>query len=469
MFKTRILGLYQLVQLGQIGLAVVLYWIVLGIFTAFYHPAEHLDIEHYVITCLLMVLALLASSTSSRFDSENLLQPTLFMAHDLSIRRTVMVFMFELVFIFATKNDTISRVFLFGFMPMLYFMLVMTYRFLPSKLAEVSFSGEREMRCLLCGTAAEVVRIRHWIDRKAALGFRAVGVLLTEPVDKEEIEGIRVMGRVDDFEAVIKSNQVAQVMFLHIPEPRARVAKYYRVAERYGARFVMVNDLEEIIGHGITSVDDDGVHVIGIRREPLENIWNRAVKRLLDTSVALAVVLVVMPLLIPIVWLFQRLQAPGPLFFRQRRAGLHNKEFEMIKFRTMAVNHGPEERRATAGDSRIFAFGRIMRRLSIDEIPQFLNVLKGEMSVVGPRPHLPEHNRDFVQLMGHYHVRSFVKPGITGLAQVRGFRGEPKTKGHLIARIVSDLYYIENWSLAMDVLIMIRTALQMIIPPKSAY
>jgi lipopolysaccharide/colanic/teichoic acid biosynthesis glycosyltransferase len=131
---------------------------------------------------------------------------------------------------------------------------------------------------------------------------------------------------------------------------------------------------------------------------------------------------------------------------------------------------GTEEpaKQATATDSRIFSAGHLLRRFSIDEIPQFLNVLKGNMSVVGPRPHLTEHNDKFAELLSNYHIRAFVKPGITGLAQVRGFRGESTTREEIAARLRSDLVYLENWSLILDLSIIVRTVWHVLVPPKTA-
>jgi lipopolysaccharide/colanic/teichoic acid biosynthesis glycosyltransferase len=128
-----------------------------------------------------------------------------------------------------------------------------------------------------------------------------------------------------------------------------------------------------------------------------------------------------------------------------------------------------EARQATEGDARVFRAGRWFRKYSVDEMPQFWNVLRGDMSVVGPRPHLLEHNDQFARLMRNYHVRAWIKPGITGLAQVRGFRGETRTEDKLKHRIESDLYYLENWSLALDVSIIARTAWQLFFPPATAY
>jgi putative colanic acid biosynthesis UDP-glucose lipid carrier transferase len=170
-----------------------------------------------------------------------------------------------------------------------------------------------------------------------------------------------------------------------------------------------------------------------------------------------------------LIWIVQRFQSSGPLFYKQQRAGIQNITFSIYKFRSMHTDHGQVTRQATMDDERVYAFGRFMRRYSIDELPQFLNVWRGEMSVVGPRPHLAEHNDMFAKVMKNYHIRTYVKPGITGLAQVRGFRGEITRPSDIDHRLASDLYYIENWTVMLDLTIVLRTIWHVIFPPKQAY
>jgi lipopolysaccharide/colanic/teichoic acid biosynthesis glycosyltransferase len=239
--------------------------------------------------------------------------------------------------------------------------------------------------------------------------------------------------------------------------------------EDAGARLFVVHDLQERLGRPIRVFKDDGMHVVALRHEPLECPWNRLIKRSIDVSVALCVAVCLLPWASLLVWLIHRFQSGGPLFFRQRRIGLHNEEFWIFKFRTMHVGATAESQQATNDDERIFPLGRWLRRMSIDELPQFLNVLRGEMSIVGPRPHLSEHDLLFARSTQAYRVRTFIKPGITGLAQVRGFRGETRTEQAIRARVQSDLHYVENWSPVLDWLIIFRTAWQMIRPPASAY
>jgi putative colanic acid biosynthesis UDP-glucose lipid carrier transferase len=234
-------------------------------------------------------------------------------------------------------------------------------------------------------------------------------------------------------------------------------------------RLLFVSDLEEKLRHPVTHFEDDGFRFIGLREEPLENPLNRFFKRAIDIVISLPVMLIVFPMLTVIVWIAQRIQSPGPLFHIQTRAGMQNRRFTIYKFRTMRPDHAEETRQARAGDERVYPLGKWFRKLSIDEVPQFWNVLLGDMSIVGPRPHLIEHNHQFSQLMANYHVRAFVKPGITGLAQVRGFRGDARNNGDIQNRVACDIEYLENWNLSLECGIILRTFVHLISPPRSAY
>jgi len=232
---------------------------------------------------------------------------------------------------------------------------------------------------------------------------------------------------------------------------------------------MVVHDLDDKLRHPIYLIEDDGLYFIGLHREPLESPVNRLLKRTLDLAISIPVVILILPPVTLFVWLVQRLQSPGSIFCYQQRSGIQNKVFRLFKFRTMHMNHGTDARQACHGDPRVYSAGRWLRRASMDELPQFINVLRGEMSVVGPRPHMIEHNERFAQIKKHYQVRTFIKPGLTGLAQVRGYRGEIRTDDDLVARVEADIHYIENWSIGLDWKIVFQTAWQMVSPPHSAY
>ena len=202
--------------------------------------------------------------------------------------------------------------------------------------------------------------------------------------------------------------------------------------------------------------------------EPLSSISNRFIKRSFDIVVSGFACLCVLPF-IPIIALIIKIQSPGPIFFKQARTGLNGDTFYCLKFRSMHVNKDADKAQATKNDPRKFAFGNFMRKTNIDEFPQFINVLKGDMSIVGPRPHMLHHTEVYGSLIDKYMVRHFSKPGITGWAQVTGYRGETKELWQMEERIRRDIWYIENWSFWLDIKIIFMTAKSIICPDKNAY
>ncbi len=211
-----------------------------------------------------------------------------------------------------------------------------------------------------------------------------------------------------------------------------------------------------------------GRTVYSNHQEPLDNLSNRAVKRTFDIVVSGLICLCVLPF-VPIIALIIKIQSPGPIFFRQARTGLNGDTFMCLKFRSMHVNKDADMAQATKDDPRKFAFGNFMRKTNIDEFPQFFNVLKGDMSIVGPRPHMLHHTEVYGSLIDKYMVRHFSKPGITGWAQVTGYRGETKELWQMEERIRRDIWYIENWSFWLDIKIIFLTAKSIIFPDKNAY
>ena len=211
-----------------------------------------------------------------------------------------------------------------------------------------------------------------------------------------------------------------------------------------------------------------GKTVFSNHLEPLSNMGNRILKRSFDIAVSSMICLCILPFM-PIIALIIKMQSPGPLFFKQARTGLNGKTFYCLKFRSMHVNKDADTAQATKDDPRKFAFGNFMRKTNIDEFPQFFNVLKGDMSIVGPRPHMLHHTEVYGKIINKYMVRHFAKPGITGWAQVTGFRGETKELWQMEERIRRDIWYIENWSFWLDIRIIYLTAKSIIFPDKHAY
>ena len=307
---------------------------------------------------------------------------------------------------------------------------------------------------MLIGPVDKARGISKWIEETAAFGFGMKGSVRTD--DEEEESRILHVSRVSDvsmLERIIRNEGIKQILLLEIPLDPEALGLVVNAANKAGVRLLVVNNLDEIFNHDITLFNLHDKRFIGLRDEPLEDPVSRIVKRTMDLAFSLPVVLFVLPPLCLVVKIFQAMQSPGPLFYRQTRAGLANRPFRIFKFRTMRIDkEDSSSQQATAGDPRIYPMGRILRKTSLDEIPQFLNVFFGDMSVVGPRPHMIIHNRRFSEIMDKYHVRTFAKPGITGLAQMSGYRGEAKNDQDVIERAKLDIKYIEDWSLPLGFL-----------------
>ena len=209
--------------------------------------------------------------------------------------------------------------------------------------------------------------------------------------------------------------------------------------------------------------------VQSLREMPLSNDYNTFLKRLFDIIFSFLVIILLLSWLTPLVALLIKLESSGPVFFKQTRNGIKYKEFTCFKFRSMIENSHADIQQATKNDLRVTRLGKILRKTSLDELPQFFNVLIGDMSVVGPRPHMTRENERYSKTVNKFMVRHFVKPGITGLAQVKGYRGEIETEEDIVNRVKYDIYYLENWSLLLDLNIVFLTSINFITGQKKAY
>ncbi len=213
----------------------------------------------------------------------------------------------------------------------------------------------------------------------------------------------------------------------------------------------------------------DYIPILSLRNIPLENSVNLVVKRAFDILFSSMVIIFILSWLTPIIAILIKLESRGPVFFKQSRNGFNYKEFDCYKFRSMTPNKDAHLYQATRGDQRVTRIGKFIRKTSIDELPQFFNVLFGDMSVVGPRPHMVSHTNMYAKRIDKFMVRHFVKPGITGLAQISGFRGEVETDKDIIGRVKYDIFYIENWSLFLDLKIIFKTFMNAVKGDDKAY
>jgi len=211
------------------------------------------------------------------------------------------------------------------------------------------------------------------------------------------------------------------------------------------------------------------IPIISLRQIPLDKEVNKRFKRFFDIIFSASIILFLMSWLTPLIALIIRLESKGPTFFKQKRNGLNYKEFNCYKFRSMCLNEIADIEQVQKNDPRVTKFGKIIRKFSIDELPQFFNVLLGDMSVVGPRPHMVSHTEMYAKSIDKFMVRHFIKPGITGLAQTKGFRGEVETEKDIVNRVKYDIFYIENWSFLLDIKIIIITVVNIFKGEDKAY
>jgi len=465
MVTQRTEGFYRLFLLCQIVIVALLFWFGVWVMVTFYSPSAELTWRRYSIYCGMLVLGMVLESLTRDGSKNYLLQNELLRQHRLSLRQTIASTGALVLYLIGAKDAFISRIFFFNFVPWLYVALLFSHYYLPPVLARTIFKHDE--KTLLVGSSQKAAQLRDWLRRKDKIGLRTIGLISDEKIDPSE-EGIPVLGSPDQLVKIIRERGITQIILLEFPLTETN-QNIIRVCDQLGIRLLIVSDLEEKLRHSVTHFEDDGFRFIGLREEPLENPLNRFFKRAIDLAIALPVVLFIFPILVVVVWVAQRFQSPGPLFHAQTRAGMQNRQFVIYKFRTMRPDHDELTRQARDQDERVYPLGKWFRKLSIDEVPQFWNVLRGDMSIVGPRPHLIEHNNQFSRLMENYHVRAFVKPGITGLAQVRGFRGEARNNSDIENRVACDIEYLENWHLSLECGIILRTFVQLIMPPRTAY
>ena len=297
----------------------------------------------------------------------------------------------------------------------------------------------------------------EYIDRILAnpqWGYQIRGILDDNVAAGTEYKGIKVLGRIANLMVILPQNHLDEIAITLGLSEYFRLEEIVALCEKSGVHTKFIPDYNRIIPTKPYTEDILGLPVINIRYVPLTNTFNALVKRIMDIFGAIAAIVLFSPIMLFSVIMI-KLTSPGPLIYKQERVGLHNRTFMMYKFRSMEVQPPEEEKKAwtVKNDPRVTNFGKFMRKTSIDELPQLFNVLKGEMSLVGPRPERPFFVEKFREEIPRYMIKHQVRPGLTGWAQVNGYRGNTSIR----KRIEYDLYYIENWTIGLDVKILILT------------
>lgn len=324
--------------------------------------------------------------------------------------------------------------------------------------------GYNYKRVVIVGTNATARRLYDQMLSDPGFGYKIMGFFDREW--RPDFVG-RYCGTLDSLDAFVKANAIDQIYYT-MPGHAEMLTKVVKVADDNVVDFFYVPQISQYISRSFQMDTIGAVPLLSIRRNPLKKAINRLVKRGFDILFS-SLFLCFYPLIYTPIAIAIKLSSPGPVYFKQKRTGYRGTDFWCLKFRTMRVNVDADKAQATRDDPRKTRLGDFLRRTSLDELPQFINVLKGEMSVVGPRPHMVKHTEEYSKIVDQYMVRHLVKPGITGWAQVNGYRGITDEVWKMEKRVQYDVWYIENWTFLLDMKIIVRTVINAINGESNAF
>ncbi|MCL9804094.1 undecaprenyl-phosphate glucose phosphotransferase [Flavobacterium amniphilum] len=322
--------------------------------------------------------------------------------------------------------------------------------------------GGNYRRVIIIGHTESAINLKKLFITRPDYGYRFFG-FFSDKVDDDE-----VVGKIDDIQDFVLKNKIDDIYCALKELSEEELKELVEFSDYHRITIKFIPEGSEIYSKSLKIDYYEFFPVLSLKRTPLNDLPNKIVKRLFDIVFSLLIVIFVFSWLIPLVAILIKIESKGPVFFKQGRPGLDQNEFFCYKFRSMYINEKTEEM-TTKNDPRITKIGAFLRRTSMDEMPQFLNVILGDMSIVGPRPHLWIHNNEYQKKIKKYNVRLHVKPGITGLAQVKGYRGEIETDDEMVKRIKYDVFYIENWSLFLDIKIILLTVINIFRGQEKAY
>jgi len=403
-------------------------WFFIAYFTRFYHisriarPSEVFSVSVYQF--VIFDLAIIAFYKLSNIPISN--------------QRLISLLLVFNVFVLAFK--------------LLYYVLIKFYR-----------AKEKNLRnYIIIGQNSQTREFRNLLSQRKDYGYRFKGFFHhSNPKDS--------LGNLTLLDSYLKEENLDVIFCSLLENSDTEIKKIIEIADEYFVAVKFIPDTKEVLKRKHDFEYFDYFPVLSIRKSPLDKPENRFLKRFFDVVFSLLVIVFILSWLYPILWMLIKIDSKGPVIFTQKRNGINYKEFECYKFRSMYTNKEADIKQVSKDDKRITKLGSFIRKTSLDELPQFVNVLKGEMSVVGPRPHMIHENERFRKRVSKFMGRHYIKPGITGLAQVKGFRGEVIKEEDIINRIKYDLFYIENWSFWLDIKIIILTIINSIKGDQKAY
>ncbi|GEO04618.1 undecaprenyl-phosphate glucose phosphotransferase [Adhaeribacter aerolatus] len=363
-----------------------------------------------------------------------------------------------------TKNGFYSRSFLTYSYIFLTFLSASWRVGLTYLLKYYRSKGGNYKKVVIAGYGKGPIQLKKFFEMYPDNGYRFLGFFDDNPKN-----GHKVLGRVDDIERYVLKEEVHEIYCSPYELSAHQVTRLIDFSEENLIRLKFLPESNLIQARQMRIDFYDLLPIMILRPIPLDDLLNQFIKRVFDIVFSSAIIIFLLSWLVPLVAILIKLDSPGPVFFIQKRNGQGNQPFDCLKFRSMRLNEDAEVKQATKNDDRITRLGRFLRKSSIDELPQFFNVLVGDMSVVGPRPHPIKLNEDYRSLIDRYMSRHLIKPGVTGLAQVMGYRGETSEPHQMKGRIKMDIFYVEHWTFWLDIKIIFLTLFKTVKGDKNAY
>ncbi len=354
-------------------------------------------------------------------------------------------------------KQTITIVYLFSFLIVFKFLFIYA-------LKKYRIGGGNFRDVIILGGNQSIESLTNLFNLRNDLGYRFKGYFSDKTSTKE-----KYLGNLDDsFEYIIK-NHIDEV-FCSVSElSKKEINKTIEFCELNNITIKLIPNSKGLFSKGMVLDYYDYIPILSLKKLPFDNPLIKYSKRIFDIFFSLLIIIFVLSWISVILLILIKLETKGPLIFKQLRDGLNGKQFECYKFRSMGINKDADKLQATKEDARVTRIGKFIRKTSIDELPQFINVFKGEMSVVGPRPHMTSQSKKYAKVVDKYFVRNLVKPGVTGLSQVRGYRGEIEEVADMENRVRLDIFYINNWSFFLDIKIIVQTLFNAIKGEEKAY
>lgn len=386
------------------------------------------------------------------------------------IDKFLKVIFFHLCFIalivLVLKFDEISRIRILWFYVLFSFSSISFHILFFILLKKSRTKGYNNRVIVILGPEESQKELLEFMKLNVSLGYKVLEFPENDKLNESSSDDSSVIDSINNF---FDTNTIDEA-YLCMPEPQKdKIKRIIKLCEDKMIRVKIVPDFRYYTEKKRVTIDFyNNIPVLMFRKEPLQKARFRIIKRLFDIGFSASALIFLVPIVFPIIAIAIRINSKGPIFYSQLRSGEDHREFRCYKFRSMIVNNS-ENVQASKNDMRITKVGSFLRKTSLDELPQFVNVLIGNMSVVGPRPHPLYMSKEYTELVNSYMIRHLVKPGITGWAQVNGYRGETRELIAMKKRVEYDIYYIENWSFLLDLRIIWRTVFQVVKGDEAAY